>query len=171
MSYNRPSRSAPLLMSRASTFNALMTSAKIAMPPGNTGVRSAPRPGSDTSSARRALISSSMMVSTAARLTPLSQSFKASATSRAVAHGARRADRTLPTAASKRRRDGPKLEPHGEPCSLEAFRAELAVAEMRSAYADTADVETFEVLRVMAFANDELGAAAADVDDEVRAVR
>ena len=87
------------------------------------------------------------------------------------AHRARRADRVLPAAAPKRCSDRSKLEPHREPRALETFRAELAVGEMRAADADAADVQALEMLRLVAFADDELGAAAADVDDESRAVR
>ena len=66
---------------------------------------------------------------------------------------------------------GPQLEPHREPRALETFRAQLAVGEMRAADADAADVQAFEMLRLVALADDDLGAAAADVDDEIRSVR
>ena len=146
----------------------LMISARIAMPPAKTGARSAPSPGRSRSSTRRALIISSMMASTAARVTPLSASLSSCATSRAA--------RTVPEEPIARfqprrrndRRDRAKLEPHREPRALETFRAQLAVGEMRAADADAADVQAFEMLRLVAFADDELRAAAADVDDEIR---
>ena len=101
----------------------------------------------------------------------MSQSRSACATSRAA--------RTVPDepiarfqpAPPKRRSDGPQLEPHGEPRALETLLAELAVGEVRAADADAADVQAFEMLRLVAFADDQLGAAAADVDDEIGAVR
>src|SRR6185503_4560293 len=87
------------------------------------------------------------------------------------ADGARGADRALPAPASKGRHHRPELEPHGQPRALEALRAELAVVEMRTADAHAADVQALELLGLMTFADDELRAAAADVDDEIRAVR
>src|ERR671912_1276493 len=77
----------------------------------------------------------------------------------------------LPPAAPKRRSDRPKLEPHGEPRALEALLTELAVGEVGAADADAADVQAFEMLRLMAFADDQLRATATDVDDEIGTAR
>src|SRR6185503_4583539 len=81
----------------------------------------------------------------------------------------RRTDRSLPTFAPKRRSDRPKLEAYGEARTIETFRTELAVVEVRFTDADATNVQTLEMLRLVALADDELRAAAADVDDEVRA--
>ena len=86
-------------------------------------------------------------------------------------HRARRADRTFPTAPAKDRSNRAKLEPHREPSALETFGAELAVGEMLATDTDAADVKAFEMLRLVALADDDLRATAADVDDEVRSVR
>ena len=87
------------------------------------------------------------------------------------AHRARRADRASPTETPKRGRDWPQLQPHCEARTLETLRAQLTVVEMRAAHADAADRQALEMLRLVAFADDELRAAAADVDDEVRSLR
>ncbi len=76
-------------------------------------------------------------------------------------------DRALPAHAPEQRHDRSELEPHGETRALEALAGQLAVAEVLATQAHAADRETLEPLRLVAFADDELGAAAADVDDEL----
>ena len=97
--------------------------------------------------------------------------FEESELLRDVARGAdraRRPDRAAPTEPPKNRGDRAQLEPCCEARAIETLLAQLAVAEMLLTQADAADSETLEVPRLVAFADDELGAAAADVDDEVR---
>src|SRR5690606_29858912 len=57
---------------------------------------------------------------------------------------------------------------HVEPGTIEALPRKPAVAEMRAAQVHAADAQAFELLRLAALADDQLGAAAADVDDERR---
>ena len=73
-----------------------------------------------------------------------------------------------PAEPPERRGDRTQLEPRGEPRAREALLAEPPVVEMLLAEPDAADRQALEMLRLVAFADDELRAAAADVDDEVR---
>ena len=84
------------------------------------------------------------------------------------AHRSGRADCAAPAAAPERSRDRLQLESHREPRAIETLFGQLAVLEMLDAQADAADREALEIFRLIPFADDELRAAAADVDDEVR---
>jgi hypothetical protein len=80
-------------------------------------------------------------------------------------------ERTLPAAAAEGCGDGAQLQACGESRALEPLGTQLAVSEVRAAHADASDVQALEMLGLIAFADDELGAAAADIDDEIRSVR
>src|SRR6185503_3514249 len=75
-----------------------------------------------------------------------------------------------PAIAAERGGDGCQLEARLEPRAVEALLAQLAVLEMFLAEPHAADVQALEVLRLVAFADDQLRATAADIDDQVSTV-
>src|SRR5690606_40929977 len=62
-----------------------------------------------------------------------------------------------------------QLETDGEPRALEALLAQLAVAEVELRQLHAADRQALELPWLVALADDQLGAAAADVDHEIAA--
>src|SRR5690606_3835678 len=77
-------------------------------------------------------------------------------------------DRPCPNASAERPAERPELELHVEPRAREAPRTETSVAEIRAAQVDAADAEAFKLPRLVPLADDQFGAAAADVDDQRR---
>src|SRR5690606_26452479 len=84
-------------------------------------------------------------------------------------YGAGRADGPRPPGAAEPLTDRAQLELHLEPRLREAPAAEPAVAEELPGEVHAADLETLELPGLVALADDQLRAAAADVDDERRA--
>ena len=90
---------------------------------------------------------------------------------------ARRTDgaRTNRSPASSRvgekRCDGLQLEPRRKPRTVEALLREPAVVKCAAgSESDATDRQAFQILRLVALADDQLGAAAADIHDEIRAL-
>ena len=73
------------------------------------------------------------------------------------------AHRVLPALRPERRLHRLELEPRRHACAPQALLRDLAVAKVRQAHTDAAHVQALEPQRIEAFADDELGAAAADV--------
>src|SRR6185295_8729748 len=76
------------------------------------------------------------------------------------------ADRGIPLGAPETRRHGLELELGGGARALHALLGDHAVGEVLEAETHAAHVEAFEPLGDQPFADDELRAAAADVDHE-----
>ena len=80
--------------------------------------------------------------------------------------GTRAAGSLLPTQASEGVFDGLELAPRSHPSAREALGGEPAAREMSLAERDASQVGAGQALRLEAFADDEFGAAAADVDHQ-----
>src|SRR5262249_10498352 len=82
------------------------------------------------------------------------------------AHRTGAAGAVLPPAAPELRLHGLELEARCAPRPLEALGGDLAIAEETLAPGDAPHLQAFELERVQPLADDELGAAAADVDHQ-----
>ncbi len=81
-------------------------------------------------------------------------------------HGARAARASIPAAASERCLHGLELESRGHARAVDSLGRDLAIAEETLAQRNAAHLQTLELERCETLADDQLGAAAADVDDE-----
>ena len=59
-----------------------------------------------------------------------------------------------------------ELEARGDARPLDALARDTAIGEESLTHRNAAHLQTLELLRLIAFANDQLGAAAADIYDE-----
>ena len=166
MSYSRPSRSAPSAKRICSMPSAAVISARITTPPGNTGRRSSVTVSRSRS---RRLPASASRCSNRSRpcgVMPLARGIELANAVGDRSHGAGAADGPLPAAALEGRLDGLELEARREPGSLDAFFREPAIAEVALAQRYASHLQALEHQRLEALADDDLGAAAADVDHQ-----
>src|SRR6185503_9043588 len=82
------------------------------------------------------------------------------------AHGPGATGTTLPTTATESRLHGLELESGSHASPLDTFRRDLAIAKKALAQGHAPHMQTFELQRGQAFADDQLGAATADVSNQ-----
>src|ERR1700732_2153402 len=166
MSYSRPSRIAPSAMRMSLMSSTLNTSARIASPPGNTGRRSSVI-GSSFSSP---LWPGSPPI-TALAVPPRGRDglrLRIEHPDR-IADGAHRpgaAGGSVPATAAEGRLHRLELQARRQARALHALGGDLAVAEKPLTQRDAAHLQALELKRRERFADDALGAAAADVDHQ-----
>ena len=76
----------------------------------------------------------------------------------------------VPAAAQERRLDRLEFQPRRQPRALDALGRQAAIAEVALAQRHAADLQALELQRLEMLADDDLGAAAADVDHQPPAV-
>src|SRR5215472_11978033 len=154
MSYSSPSRIAPSAMRMSVMPSTLKTSARIASPPGNTGRRSSVMGSSASSRTCPASMQYSMARVMPAGVMRCCWGSSAWITSPMA--------RTAPECRLHRL----ELQARSQACALEAPCRDLAVAEEPLALRHAAHLQALELERREPLADDELGAAATDVDHQ-----